>query len=165
MFVFSQFKVRLHLWPRWKLTLVFIVVIHVSSCFIWVRNLFYHSIVNVKLSPWLNWALRHEDILGSGGIAPRILDIGAGWRWVVAFMPLPLYPQGKSPWYPLDRRLCGPQSRFGHGGEEKNFQPLPGLEHPIIQPVALSYPGSWCVTVGEEYEGVSKSLRTESITK
>jgi hypothetical protein len=23
----------------------------------------------------------------------------------------PLYPQGKSPWYPLDRRLGGPQSR------------------------------------------------------
>jgi hypothetical protein len=24
-------------------------------------------------------------------------------------------PQGKSPWYPLDRRLGGPQSRSGHG--------------------------------------------------
>jgi hypothetical protein len=47
-----------------------------------------------------------------------------------------LYPQGKSPWYPLDRRLGGTQSRSGHSGEEKNFQPLPGLEPPIIQPVA-----------------------------
>jgi len=26
-----------------------------------------------------------------------------------------LYSQGKSPWYPLDRRLGGPQSRSGHG--------------------------------------------------
>jgi hypothetical protein len=26
----------------------------------------------------------------------------------------PLYPQGKSPWYPLDRRLGGPQSQSGH---------------------------------------------------
>jgi hypothetical protein len=34
-------------------------------------------------------------------------------------MPQPLYPQGKSPWYPLDGRLGGPQSRSGHGGEEK----------------------------------------------
>jgi len=43
-------------------------------------------------------------------------------------MPQPLYPQGKSPWYPLDRRLGGPQSCSGHGGEEKNSQPPPGIE-------------------------------------
>jgi hypothetical protein len=34
--------------------------------------------------------------------------------------------QGKSPGYPLDRRLGGPQSRLGHGGEEKKFQPPAG---------------------------------------
>jgi hypothetical protein len=39
-------------------------------------------------------------------------------------------PPGKEPWYPLGRRLYGPQSRFGRGGEEKNSQPLPGLEPP-----------------------------------
>jgi hypothetical protein len=39
----------------------------------------------------------------------------------------------------MDRRLGGSQSRSGHGGEEKNSYPLPGLEHPIIQPVAQSY--------------------------
>jgi len=55
---------------------------------------------------------------------------------VVSFTPWPLYPHVKSPWYPLDRRLGGPQSRSGRGGEEKNSQPLPGLEPPIIQPVA-----------------------------
>jgi hypothetical protein len=27
-------------------------------------------------------------------------------------------PQGKSPWYPLDRMLGGPQSRYGGSGEE-----------------------------------------------
>jgi hypothetical protein len=37
-------------------------------------------------------------------------------------------PQGKSPWYPLDRRLGGPQSRSGRGGEEKNSQPPPEIE-------------------------------------
>jgi hypothetical protein len=41
---------------------------------------------------------------------------------VVSFTPRPLYPQGNNSWYPLDRRLGGPQSRFGRGGEEKNFQ-------------------------------------------
>jgi hypothetical protein len=54
-------------------------------------------------------------------------------------MPGPLYPQGKSPWYPLDRRLSGSQSRSGRGGEEKNSQLLPGLKTPIIQPVAQHY--------------------------
>jgi hypothetical protein len=34
-----------------------------------------------------------------------------------------LHPQGRSPWYPLDRRLSGPQSRSGRGGEEKKSQP------------------------------------------
>jgi hypothetical protein len=44
-------------------------------------------------------------------------------------------PPGKEPWYPLDRRLGGSQSRSGRGGEEKNSQQLPVLEPP-------SYPGS-----------------------
>jgi hypothetical protein len=37
-------------------------------------------------------------------------------------------PQGKGPWYPLDRRLYGTQSRSGSGGEEKNSQPPPEIE-------------------------------------
>jgi hypothetical protein len=44
-----------------------------------------------------------------------------------------------SPRYPLDRWLDGSQSRSGCGGEEKNSQPLPGLEPPIIQPVSQRY--------------------------
>jgi hypothetical protein len=39
----------------------------------------------------------------------------------------------------LDRRLDGSQSSSGRGGEEKSSQPLPGLEPPIIQPVAQLY--------------------------
>jgi len=34
-------------------------------------------------------------------------------------MPQPLYPQGKNPQFPLDRRLDGPQSWSGYHGEEK----------------------------------------------
>jgi hypothetical protein len=56
---------------------------------------------------------------GSGGVVPCILDLGSRW---------PLYAQRKSPWYPLGRRLAGPQSRSGRGGEEKNSQPQPGIE-------------------------------------
>jgi hypothetical protein len=58
---------------------------------------------------------------------------------VVSFTTQPLYPQGNGPWYPMDRRLGGFQNQSGHGGEEKNFQPLPGLEPPIIQHVAQRY--------------------------
>jgi hypothetical protein len=48
--------------------------------------------------------------------------------------------QGRSPWYPFDRRLGGPQSRSGRGGKNRNSQPLPRLEPPIIQPVR-----SYCI--------------------
>jgi hypothetical protein len=53
---------------------------------------------NVRLSPCFNWAPRRPS---------RILDFGIVWRWAVSFTPQPLYPQGKSPWYPLDRKLGG----------------------------------------------------------
>jgi len=85
---------------------------------------------------------------GSGSIAPRIHDLCTRLRRVVSFTPRPLYPQGKSPWYILDRRLVGPQSRSGSGGEEKNSQPLLGLEAPIMQSVAQRYTTeiSWLLT-------------------
>jgi hypothetical protein len=73
---------------------------------------------------------------GGGDISPRILYLGTrGGEWP-ASRPGHFTPQGKSLWYPLDRRLDGLQSRSGHGGEEKNSQLLPGLETPIIQPIA-----------------------------
>jgi hypothetical protein len=55
-----------------------------------------------KVVPVLNLAPRHEEVLGSGGIAPCILDLGIRWRWVVNFTGRPpLYPQGESPPLPL----------------------------------------------------------------
>jgi hypothetical protein len=54
-------------------------------------------------------------------------------------MPWLVYSQGKSPWYPLERRLGGPQSWSGLNGEEKNSQLLPRLKLPIIQPIAQYY--------------------------
>jgi hypothetical protein len=91
------------------------------------------------MSLCFKWAPRHEGVLASGGIAPRILDLGTKWRWVVSFTPRPLYPHGKSPWYPLDRRLGGLRNRSGHSSEETNSQPLPELETPTNQPVAQRY--------------------------
>jgi hypothetical protein len=59
--------------------------------------------VKVKLSLCFYITEHHamKAYWGSGGIAPRILDLGIRWRWVVSFTLRPLYSQGKSPWYPL----------------------------------------------------------------
>jgi len=57
---------------------------------------------------------------GSGGIAPWIPDRGIRWRWVVSFTLWPLYSQGKSPQYLLDRRLGGPQSQYLRGTQFKS---------------------------------------------
>ena len=42
-----------------------------------------------------------------------------------ALATLPLW---KCLWHPLSSRLNGPQSLYGHSGDEKNILPLPGIE-------------------------------------
>jgi hypothetical protein len=42
--------------------------------------------------------------------------------------PAALYPRGKDPRYPVDKRLGGPQSRSGRRGQKKNPLPLLGIE-------------------------------------
>jgi hypothetical protein len=67
-------------------------------------------------------------------IEPNFLDLGTSWRWVVSFTPQPLCHQGKSPLYPLDWRLGGPQNRFEKRGEGKILDPtgarIPTLGRP-----------------------------------
>jgi hypothetical protein len=65
------------------------------------------TVWKVKLSLCLTKHHAMKLYLGNGGIAPRIHNPDDRWRWVVSFTPRSLYPQGKSPWYPPDRRLCG----------------------------------------------------------
>jgi hypothetical protein len=50
-----------------------------------------------------------------------------------------LISKEKAPRYPLDKRLGGPQSRSGSGGEMKKSQPLPRIEAVII-PTELPRP-------------------------
>jgi hypothetical protein len=90
------------------------------------------------LSLCFNWAPHHEGVLGEWRCSathywPR------HYTGVASFTPRPLYPQGKHPWYPLYRKLGGPQTRSGRGSQEKNSQLLPGIEPPIIQPVFQCY--------------------------
>jgi hypothetical protein len=57
--------------------------------------------------------------MGDWRYSSTVLDLSTRWRWVVSFTPQLLYPLGKSPWYPSDRRVGDPQSRSGCCGEEK----------------------------------------------
>jgi hypothetical protein len=56
------------------------------------------------------------------------------------------FPWGKSPCYPLYRRLGGSQSRYGHGGEEKNFQAPPGIKPCKLK---INFWNFWRVAVGK----------------
>jgi hypothetical protein len=61
-------------------------------------------------------------------MAPRILNLGTRWRWVITFTPQPLYSQGKSLRHPMNLRLGWPQNRSGRGGRKKSFLPGPCRE-------------------------------------
>jgi hypothetical protein len=106
----------------------------------------YHTI---KTYPLLNYASHHKDVLGSGGMAPRILNLSTKWRWVVSFTPRPLYCRGKSPRHPLDRRLDGPQSLIWTWRWEENtparslVTTLTELQRFILSKHAY-FTGFWC---------------------
>jgi hypothetical protein len=78
----------------------------------------------VKLSLFLiNQATCHEDVWGSGDIAPYILDLRSGWRRTVGFTSCllpPPHPE-KSHRHPLPRRLGGPKNQYGRYEVEKNI--------------------------------------------
>jgi hypothetical protein len=67
-------------------------------------------------------------------------DLATNWRRVVSFTPQPLYPRGKSPRYPLDRRLGGPQSQSGWRWRRENSWPYrdSNSDPSVVQPVASS---------------------------
>jgi hypothetical protein len=77
---------------------------------------------------------------------PSFLDLDTNWKWVVSFMPRPLYPRGKSLRYSLDTRLDVHQSWSGWCGEEKILDPsrtqtpTPWSSSPqsVTIPIALS---------------------------
>jgi hypothetical protein len=100
---------------------------------------------------------------GSGCIDPHFLDLGTSWRRVANFTPRPLYPRGKSPQYPSDRRLGGPQSRSGQFGEN-SWPYRDSNSHPsVVQPIASRYtdydiPTPWQPHTLQQCARVSKFL-------
>jgi hypothetical protein len=65
-------------------------------------SLYFFNKFTTELSMNGNFFL--DDCCWINLLAPRILDLGTRWRWVVSFTLRPIYPQRKRPWYPLDRR-------------------------------------------------------------
>jgi hypothetical protein len=58
---------------------------------------------------------------------------------VLNFTSRALYSRRNNPQYPLDRTMDGPQSGYGHGGEEKKIPAPVGNRTPVVQPVAYLY--------------------------
>jgi hypothetical protein len=59
---------------------------------------------------------------------------------MVSFMPLPLYPWGKRPHYPLDRKLGGPRAGLEDMEKRKKFLILLGLKlQPHCHPAHSQY--------------------------
>jgi hypothetical protein len=119
-----------------------------SAFLIYIYIYIYRRIISVKLSLCLtNWALRHEDVWGSGCIDPHFLDLDTIWRWVVSFTPLPLHPRARGThcvggW-------VGPRGGLDDVEKREFLIPL-GLElRPLGSPARsqslyrLRYPGSW----------------------
>jgi hypothetical protein len=120
--------------------------------------------VKVKLSLCLSKHHAMKAYWVSGGIIPRVVNVGTRWKWVVSCTPGPLYSPGKGRLYPLDKRLSGTQSRSGRGAEEKKIisLPLPGIEprSSIPYPVTLltDLP-RFVFYLAEVYAAVTEDLR------
>jgi hypothetical protein len=92
----------------------------------------------------------------SGGITPRILNLGTGWMWLVSFKPWTLHPWGKSHRYPLNRGLGGFQSHFRRGDKAKINPCFCLVWNPCRQSIAQllywlsylpNYPSLWYTAV------------------
>ena len=69
----------------------------------------YHTITDLLIS----------CICDSGGTVPRILNFNTRLRWVARLTLWPLWLRGTIHRYALDRRLRGPDSRYGRLPENK----------------------------------------------
>jgi len=98
-----------------------------------LRFTFQSVFVKGKVIPVLNEVPRHEDVWVSGCVTPCILHLCTSLKWLLNFMLWPLYPGGKNLWYPLHRRLGGPQLRNGRGGIEKKIPTWTLVIPPIVQ--------------------------------
>jgi len=98
------------------------VLFVINTCDVYCA-VFWYEEIKVVIMP--NWATRHEDVLGSGDLASRILNLGTWMRWMVGSASWPLYnPMPTSPLKSLKeprgihygRRKGGCRKRSRHSG-------------------------------------------------
>jgi hypothetical protein len=70
----------------------------------------------------------------SGGMAPRILNLGTRRRWEVSFTSRPLYPRERVHGTHWIEGYVGPIAGLDAVGE--NIPALAGNQTPVIQPIA-----------------------------
>jgi hypothetical protein len=81
------------------------------------------SIEKCKLSSYRHAGSKGERVYSSSLFLTSVLDGVSGQ----GHAPAAIYPRER-PRFPLDRRLCGPQSWSGYREYRKNPLPLPGIE-------------------------------------
>jgi hypothetical protein len=96
--------------------------------------------------------------MGSGGIAPRILNLDSRWRWVVGFTPRPLYPQAKCLRYPMDRKIGWLQSRYGRSDEDYP-RPYRNTHHCLPYQISCKIPRFNCVSWRKRIHGLKRPKR------
>jgi hypothetical protein len=69
---------------------------------LYLARFFTTFFISLSTMPW-------RYIGGGWTYSSTQFDLGTRWRWLVNSTARPLYSQGKSLLYPLDRRLGGPQ--------------------------------------------------------
>jgi hypothetical protein len=109
---------------------------------------------NLEFNHYLLVITKHHYLMTDGGIASRCLGSGTRWRWVASFTFWPFYPRGKSPRYPLDRRLGGPRSRSELCVDEPI---VPVTNQTIIPLLSIHYPGYITYVVGNLITVISNS--------
>jgi hypothetical protein len=100
-----------------------------------------------------------EDLRVSGGIDPRIPNLGTRCRWVASFMLRAALPRRKSLQYPPNK-MDRPQSQSGRGGEE-----CPNKCGVSSQAAINLYKGTWFVVWIHKHETDDKPLEQWARTR
>jgi hypothetical protein len=96
-----------------------------------------------------------------GEMKVQLLDLGTRW-WVASFKPRPLYPQGKSPWNPLDRGWVGPRTCQDTVEKRKISCPSQELNrgHPACSPLLY-----WLIIGAKNISNKSREKETHFMLK
>jgi hypothetical protein len=119
----------------------------------------FRSLGVCKAVPMNNETPRHKDVGRKEGTTPCILNLGNILMWVTSFTRRLLSPRGKSPRYPLDRSLCGPQVRSARRGG-KHLLPLPEIEPRLSCPArryTSSFPSTLVIYWSCQYQDYTAS--------